>query len=85
MQLDPDLAAYFRRKQEQGKPDRVALVAASRKLLACIYVVLRDDGRPYRPAPSASQAADVDASHGADRGGQSYTPGRHDASTQRPR
>jgi transposase len=59
VQLDPDLATYFRRKQEQGKSYRVALVAASRKRLARIYVVLRDD-RPYRPAPSASEGAGAD-------------------------
>ena len=49
IRIDPELAAYFQRKQAEGKPFRVALVAVCRKLLARIYVVLRD-ARPYRPA-----------------------------------
>jgi transposase len=53
VQTDPELAAFFGRKQAEGKPYRVALVAVSRKLLARVYRVLRD-GRPYRPAAPAS-------------------------------
>jgi transposase len=45
---DAELAAYFHRKQAQGKPFKVALVAVSRKLLLRAYVVLRDR-RPYQP------------------------------------
>lgn len=50
---DADLAAYFHRKQAEGKAFRVALIAVARKLLARIYVVLRDQ-RPYAP-PSPTQ------------------------------
>jgi transposase len=56
VETDPELAAFFRRKQAEGKPYRVALVAVSRKLLARVYRVLRA-GRPYRPAPAAAGAA----------------------------
>jgi transposase len=52
---DSELAAYFQRKQAEGKPFRVALIAVARKLLARIYVVLRDQ-RPYAP-PSAGLPA----------------------------
>jgi transposase len=45
--VDPELAAFMRRKLAEGKPSRVALIAVSRKLLARVYAVLRD-GRPYR-------------------------------------
>lgn len=54
VRTDPELATYFHRKQAQGKPYRVALVASSRKVLARVYVVLRD-GRPYQPRPLTSQ------------------------------
>jgi hypothetical protein len=43
---DPELAAYLHRKLDQGKPYKVALVAVAHKLLARIYVVLKE-GRPY--------------------------------------
>jgi transposase len=52
---DTELAAYFQRKRAEGKPFRVALVALSRKLLARVYVVLRDD-RPYAPPVTPTQA-----------------------------
>lgn len=51
IRVDPELAAYFQRKQAEGKPFRMALIAVCRKLLARIYVVLRD-ARPYRPVSS---------------------------------
>jgi transposase len=45
---DPELDAYLERKMAEGKPDKVALIAVARKLLARIYVVLKED-RPYVP------------------------------------
>ncbi|HEV8635528.1 MAG TPA: transposase, partial [Chloroflexota bacterium] len=59
VETDPELAAFLRRKQAEGKPYRVALVAVSRKLLARVYRVLRD-GLPYQPAPSAPETAASD-------------------------
>lgn len=50
---DPELMAYFQHKQAEGKAFRVALVAVARKLLARIYVVLRDQ-RPYAPTRPSS-------------------------------
>ena len=43
-----DLAAYLRRKLAEGKPYRAALIAVAHKLLARIYVVLKEQ-RPYEP------------------------------------
>jgi hypothetical protein len=54
MRTDPELATYFQRKQAQGKPYRVALVASSRKVLARVYVVLRDSC-PYQRRRSTSE------------------------------
>jgi transposase len=54
IETDPELAAYMRRKQAEGKAYRVALVAVSRKLLARVYRVL-SEGRPYRPASPVSE------------------------------
>jgi transposase len=45
---NPDLHAYLERKLAQGKPYKAALIAVAHKLLARIYVVLRE-GRPYEP------------------------------------
>ena len=57
IKTDSELAAYFQRKQAEGKPFRVALVATSRKLLARVYVELRD-ARPYRLPSSALSSTD---------------------------
>lgn len=57
IRTDAELAAYFQRKQAEGKPFRVALIAVARKLLARIYVVLRDQ-RPYAP-PSPAQPVSI--------------------------
>ena len=48
IRTDPELGVYLQRKQAEGKAFRVALIAVARKLLARIYVVLRDQ-RPYAP------------------------------------
>jgi len=56
---DPELAAYFQRKQAEGKPFRVALVALSRKLLTRVYVVLRDE-RVYQPPLHTPASTDID-------------------------
>lgn len=45
-QHDPELRTYLERRVAEGKPRNVALGAVCRKLLARIYVVLRDN-RPY--------------------------------------
>jgi transposase len=45
-QHNPDLAAYLQRKLREGKSYRSALVATSHKLLARMYVVLKE-GRPF--------------------------------------
>jgi transposase len=41
-----DLDSYLQRKLAQGKPYRAAVVAASHKLMARIYAILKE-GRPY--------------------------------------
>jgi transposase len=43
---NPDLQEYFERKIKAGKPYKVVMSAISRKLLARIYVVLKEN-RPY--------------------------------------
>ncbi|MDH7479784.1 MAG: IS110 family transposase [Syntrophomonadaceae bacterium] len=45
-QWNTDLDAYFQRKIAEGKPYKVAMGALCRKLLARIYVVLKEN-RPY--------------------------------------
>jgi transposase len=44
---DPDLRAYLDRRVRSGKPWSVAMGAVSRKLLARVYAVLKEQ-RPYR-------------------------------------
>jgi transposase len=78
VETDPELAAYMRRKQADGKAYRVALVAVSRKLLARVYRVLRD-GRPYRPA------APVPGTTPPDAGQISQPSDSADHSASRPR
>lgn len=46
-QWNPDLDAYLQRKLAEGKPYKVAMGALCRKLLARVYVVLKE-GRPYQ-------------------------------------
>jgi transposase len=46
-QWNSDLDDYFQRKLAEGKPYKVAMGALCRKLLARIYVVLKED-RPYQ-------------------------------------
>jgi transposase len=43
---NPDLDDYLQRKLAEGKPYKAALVATARKLLARIYIVLKE-GRPF--------------------------------------
>lgn len=43
---NPDLESFFTRKLKEGKPYGVAMGALCRKLLARIYVILKED-RPY--------------------------------------
>jgi len=46
-QHDPDLQAYYQARRAQGKPHGVIMGAICRKLLARIFVVLKED-RPYQ-------------------------------------
>jgi transposase len=46
-QWNTDLDAYFQRKLVEGKPYKVAMGALCRKLLARVYVVLKEN-RPYQ-------------------------------------
>jgi transposase len=51
---DPDLREYYQRRRAEGKPHGTVIGAICRKLLARIYVVLRDN-RPYvarQPVPA---------------------------------
>jgi transposase len=54
IQHEPDLKSFYVRKRAEGKPHGVALGAVCRKLLARIYVVLKEQ-RPYtlRSIPDA--------------------------------
>lgn len=47
---DPELAQYFAKKQAQGKHYTMAAMATARKLLARIFVVLKEN-RPYKIRP----------------------------------
>ena len=43
---DPELKSYYEAKRQEGKHHGTAIGAVSRKLLARIYVILKDQ-RPY--------------------------------------
>jgi len=45
---DPELAAFLRKKLDEGKPYKTAVVATARKLLLRVHAVLKE-GRPYEP------------------------------------
>jgi len=47
---DPQLQSYYERKRQEGKPYGTALGAVCRKLLARVYVVLKEE-RPYVVKP----------------------------------
>lgn len=47
---DPQLQAYYQRKRQEGKPYGTALGAVCRKLLARVYIVLKEQ-RPYVVKP----------------------------------
>lgn len=42
-QHDPDLNAYYHKKKQKGKHHNTVLGAFSRKLLARIYVILKEE------------------------------------------
>jgi hypothetical protein len=46
IQHDPELKAYYQQRRAQGKPHGVVLGAICRKLLARIFVILKEQ-RPY--------------------------------------
>ena len=50
---DPRLKAFYQGLLERGKPKKVALVAAMRKLLTIVNAVFRSD-QPYRTEPVAA-------------------------------
>lgn len=45
--FDPDLAAFYQRKRQQGKHFNLAMGAVCHRLLARIYVILKEN-RPYQ-------------------------------------
>lgn len=47
IRFDADLQAYYQARREQGKPHGVIMGAICRKLLARIFVILKE-GRPYQ-------------------------------------
>jgi transposase len=57
---DPELKAFYRKKRAEGKCYGTAMGAVCRKLLARIYVVLRDK-RPYIIREMAAQPAAIPA------------------------
>ncbi len=52
MRYNPVLRALYARLRAAGKPAKVALVAAMRKLLVILNAMLRDN-RPWEPAAVA--------------------------------
>ena len=52
---NPDLAAFYQRLVQAGKPPKLALVAVMRKLLLLAAALLRDDREwsPLRPPAPA--------------------------------
>lgn len=48
--LNPDLKTYLQRKMQDGMPYKEAVVATSRKLLARVYTILKED-RPFEVRP----------------------------------
>jgi transposase len=53
---NPWLRAYYQRLRAVGKPAKVALVAAMRKLMAAVYSVARQR-RPFTLAPVSPPVA----------------------------
>lgn len=53
-QYDPELKAYYDRKRAEGKHHNTVIGAICRKLLARIYVVLKEE-RPYQVRPLQAQ------------------------------
>ncbi len=49
-QWDPTFASYFEKKRAEGKPYKVAVSHAAKKLVRVIYALERS-GRPYTPPP----------------------------------
>ena len=50
IQHDPELRTYYDRKRQEGKAHGTALGAVCRKLIARIYIVLKEN-RPYQVRP----------------------------------
>ena len=49
IQRNPAIAAFYQRLTSAGRPGKVALTAAMRKLLTILNAILRDQ-RPWQPA-----------------------------------
>jgi transposase len=58
-QSNPWLMAFYRRLVERGKPHKVALIAAMRKLLAAVYSVAKNR-RPFVPFLNTQSAQRLD-------------------------
>lgn len=41
IRFNPDVAAYYRAKAQQGKPKKKAVIAAVRKLICIVYALLK--------------------------------------------
>lgn len=52
---NPELRDYYDKKRAEGKPHGVAMGAVCRKLLARVYVILKEQ-RPYTASPPTAQA-----------------------------
>ena len=59
-QYNPWLMAFYRRLIARGKPPKVALIAAMRKLLAAIYSVAKNR-RPFVPSLNPQPVANPEA------------------------
>ena len=58
-QSNPWLMAFCRRLMERGKPHKVALIAAMRKLVGAVYSVAKHR-RPFVPFLNTQPAARID-------------------------
>ena len=74
IQHNPALKRFYRRLRDAGKPARLALVAAMRKLLTILNAILRDH-RPWATCPYLSVEAMAARSAGASGGSRPSAAG----------
>ena len=55
IRFNPPIQAFYQRLRQAGKPPKVAVVAAMRKLLTILGAILRDQ-KPWQPVEHASPA-----------------------------